>query len=485
MTIDYDPILGLTSGEDSSADKEAPQGSENPVQQLLDRADAHRAPDVTDFDAAYAAYAEALDKEPANVRAMEGLINVGVRGGRDWAELWHRAKAFEKNRRKDKQPVRRPLREALNAFFSPEASESQLQPVLGELRRSQRISKGLHPVVEDLVAARQMSLGHLGLAFAVRRDTARAAVDRLQKVGADKPAKLRRRLAALLYAGRPKTALTVANSAAAEAQQLSRRVVQQVQKLAADAALFTGDTEPYTDYAREAGKSLPLPGEEQIEELVSGKRVAIVGPADTGDALGETIDGFDLVVRAQYAPQFVSSRRESLGSRTDVAYYSGRDLHAALDKLPGVVESGQLKLVVARPGDYTRHGQLLEAGAAPWLRFYRQECSLYFHGRPLGVPRMVYDLLQFQPAEIGLFNIDLYSGGRWFADGYRAPEQSAFGPGSIMNDLMVVHDLLTDFRFLRALTRAGAVVGYGASQRVLSMTEEEYVFQLEKGGAFA
>ncbi len=49
-----------------------------------------------------------------------------------------------------------------------------------------------------------MSLGHLGLAFAQRRDTARAAVERLQNVDAGNPAKFRRRLAALLYAGAPR-----------------------------------------------------------------------------------------------------------------------------------------------------------------------------------------------------------------------------------------------------------------------------------------
>lgn len=188
-----------------------------------------------------------------------------------------------------------------------------------------------------------------------------------------------------------------------------------------------------------------------------------MGPADTGDTLGETIDGFDLVVRAQYDPVFVSSSPSPLGSRTDVTYYSGRDPSAALGELSGVVESGGLKLVVARAGDYTRHAELLGEDDAPLLRFYRYECSLYFHGRPLGVLRMVYDLLQFQPAEIGLFNIALYSGKRWFAEGYRAREQSVFGPHSIMNDLLIVHDLLTDFRFLKAVKRSGVLVGYGAT----------------------
>lgn len=306
----------------------------------------------------------------------------------------------------------------------------------------------------------------------------------LENVGPDKPLKFRRRVAALLYSGRPKTALKLANSALEAEISPNGRSKQQIQKIGADAALFTGDVKPYLQYSQKVRAEFPLQGEATLENLIAGKCVAIVGSADTGDTLGEIIDGFDVVVRAQYDPEFVSSSPSSLGSRTDVAYYSGRDLGAVLGELPGIVESGGLKFVVARAGDYTRHPELLEEGDAPCLRFYRHECSLYFHGRPLGVPRMVYDLLQFQPAEIGLFNIDLYSGQRWFAEGYRAREQSAFGPHSIMNDLLIVHDLLTDFRFLKAVKRSGVLVGYGASQRVLALTEDEYVTQLEKGGVF-
>lgn len=485
--VEYHPILGLTratgTSERSQQDKTAEE-PDSPIQQLLSQADAHRAPDATDFDAAFSAYARVLDEEPANVRAMDGLINVGVRGSMDWQTLWHRAKTFEKARNREKRPVRRPLREALNELFADQAHGTAIVPVLTEMRESARLGKGLHPAVEGLVAARQMSLGHLGLAFAQRRDTARAAVERLQNVDAGNPAKFRRRLAALLYAGRPKTALKLAQQAVETTRETGGRSAQQIQKLAADLALFTGDVEPHLALTQKAREQMPLPGEDLLARLVTGKRVAVVGPADTGDALGEVIDRFDVIVRTQYAPDFVNAHTETLGSRTDIAYYSGRDLTAAAQDLPGIVEAGGLKLVVARPGDRTRHAEL--ASESPdWLRFYRQDSSLYFHGRPLGVPRMVYDLLQFRPQEIGLFNIDLYSGARWFAGGYREEKQSVFAPHSIMNDLLIVHDLLTDFRFLEALRRSGAVVGYGASGKVLSMSEEEYVTQLEKGGAFA
>ncbi len=90
------------------------------------------------------------------------------------------------------------------------------------------------------------------------------------------------------------------------------RSAQQIQKLAADLALFTGDVEPHLALTQKAREQVPLPGEDLLARLVTGKRVAVVGPADTGDALGEVIDRFDVIVRTQYAPDFVSAHTETL-----------------------------------------------------------------------------------------------------------------------------------------------------------------------------
>ncbi|WP_258934930.1 hypothetical protein [Nesterenkonia pannonica] len=96
---------------------------------------------------------------------------------------------------------------------------------------------------------------------------------------------------------------------------------------------------------------------------------------------------------------------------------------------------------------------------------------------------MVYDLAQFEPAEIAVFNTDLYTGTDAFAVGYREDKDTVFGPGSAMNDLIVNHDLRFDFTFLQRLQQAYLLTAHGRTAEVLSLTPDQYVRALETGSA--
>tara|TARA_R110002020_G_scaffold47937_2_gene137039 strand:+ start:97911 stop:98648 length:738 start_codon:yes stop_codon:yes gene_type:complete len=60
--------------------------------------------------------------------------------------------------------------------------------------------------------------------------------------------------------------------------------------------------------------------------LLKGKRVAIVGPADSAysTGLGDYIDGFDFVVRVNRAPYIVATGKfkADIGTRTDILFHS-------------------------------------------------------------------------------------------------------------------------------------------------------------------
>jgi hypothetical protein len=60
--------------------------------------------------------------------------------------------------------------------------------------------------------------------------------------------------------------------------------------------------------------------------ILRGKRVAIVGPADSAYATGKGkyIDGFDYVVRVNRAPYLVNTGKydQDIGSKTDILYHS-------------------------------------------------------------------------------------------------------------------------------------------------------------------
>lgn len=106
---------------------------------------------------------------------------------------------------------------------------------------------------------------------------------------------------------------------------------------------------------------------------------------------------------------------------------------------------------------------------------------MHFHGFALGLQRFAYDVLQFAPAEIGIFNTDMYTGNDAFASGYRDDKDIGFQPGSIMNDLIVNHDLKFDFKYMKSLEATSILKTYGKAAEVMALTPEEYVHAMEAG----
>lgn len=437
---------------------------------LRELADLYRKPHVAQFEHALRAYERAFRRNSGDSKALEGILNIGVRATLDWPRLWKHAREAEKKRKTSPYHDKR-LKPALDELFTEQADAETVEIVLKCLASLSTQGRVLRPEVQRFAASRIQFLGYLVDGFDLHKDLAWRKAERLLKLPVKEVGTLRQLMQPLLYVGEHSQAAQLSDPRFWTGADPETR--QRLQKLHADAELMRGNLQPYLEYSRQARKRAPLPGDEQMEALIRGKRVAIVGPADTGDRLGQTIDEYDVVVRTNYNPEFVAAHTDTMGSRTDIAYYGGRDLGEILGDIQAAVERGDLKLAVGRPLSYDAHQHL----NLPWLRFYRHEFPLYFHGLPLGVQRMSYDLLQFEPAQITLFNTDFYTG--QFTAGYRDSQHTVFGPGSMLNDLIVQHDLLFDFRFMQALQATGVVNAFGKAGRVLGMTPRQYIQQLE------
>lgn len=434
-------------------------------------ADCYRKPHVLEFAQALRCYECAFELNRGDAKALSGIANVGGRVTMDWSRVWFSARLFEK-RRRIKSPYVAETMKRLDTLFSEEAGDAEVKAALNALDTAASGHK-LHPVTMDLVTFRIQFLGHLAAGFELRKDKAQRDAQRKSRTAAQSPAELRQYLRARAYLGQHHEAAAEASEILAGARHKPERLA--FQRLDADAHLLAGDVQPYIRHMAELRKRDPLPGDQEMRELVRGKRVAIVGPADSGESYGHEIDGFDLVVRPRFQPDFIAERAETLGSRSDIAYFSARDLLELKDQTAAAVESGELKLAVGRSMSH-KHLKHLDL---PWLRFYRQEFSLYYHGSQLGIQRIAYDLLQFDPSEICLFNVDFYAGSSPFTRGYRDGVDVAFGPGSILNDLVLVHDLRSDFAFMKSLKNSGRLTARGVAQEVLSLSTEEYLQKLE------
>lgn len=435
-----------------------------------------RRPQVGNLDAAAEFYARALELNPSDLRAVEGTIHTVIRSQADFAKIRPAVETL--------LPSRGPLQReghiwaVVSPLFEPkEPAPAQVKIAVVVLKNNQEHLRKANQLLLEALIARLQFLGEFVAAFSLRETMAQNRIDELHGIPLESATWLKHLLGA--YAYRQEKYRDEQYRAARTAQRplldtpdpVSRL---QVKKLQADVALLTGDHLPLVKHVEARAAERPLAGEELARDLIKGKRVAIVGPADTGENLGELIDSYDLVVRPRHQPEFVAAHPQRLGHRTDIAYYAGKDYRGVEDELQAAITARELQQVVVRP---FAAGYITEPPA--WLRFSRCEFGLYFRGAPMAPQRMIYDLLTFNPAEIALFNLDFYSGSQALAAGYRE-NAAGFGPGSPLNDVVMVHDLLGEFRFTRAFMGTGIVTAHGAAADTLNLSETEYLRRLEE-----
>lgn len=444
---------------------------------LLELAETYRRPDIAKFEKAMTYYERVFQLNPRNMKALSGLINAGTRGPMDWARIWRSVHTLETRKKKTATPYEDlETRAQLDSLFqSPDhPATASVDSLIANLERHADMGSLLHPTTLGLVIARLQFARYFGAGFALRERLARERLAELRSKPVIEPSKLRQLLKAHAYLDDAETAATLADGRFWGTEKKFER--QQIEKMHADARLLLGDPAPYIDYSRKARKRMPLTADDTMSDLLKGKRVALVGPAETGDRLGSVIDEYDVIVRPRYQPEFIAENREAQGSRTDITYYSGQDLTSLFESIAGAAEAGDVKVVNARPFSHAAHAHR----DLPWLRFYRQDFSLTFHGGSLGIQRMAYDLLQFEPAEICVFNSDLYTGNSMFTTGWR--QGDTFAPYSHINDIVISHDVKWEFKFMKALMSTGIVTAQGRAAEVLAQTPDEYVRAVEEAG---
>ncbi|WP_022872416.1 hypothetical protein [Nesterenkonia alba] len=474
--IVYDPVAGLVPAtEPESApqvDSLKARAEEDPTSgNLIAVAAAARKPYIGDLDTAAEYYERAFETNPKDLRAIEGILTCGARTHYDWQRIWEAAATLKPTRGLLKTGSR--FWDPINELFQPDPPAEAIRRSLPLLDQYQDKVAGLNQLLIETIAARLMFLGEFRPAVALRRLTAQNRVRELRHIPLESPLWLKHLLGAYAYLGETeKLTKTAARPFVDTPDAVTRWAVE---KLAADAALFSGDPEPLRQHAAERAATTPLTAEDTFAELINGARVAVVGPAPTKEELGAFIDDHDVVIRTRFTPEFTATHAARAGSRTDIAYYAGHDLPGLYDDVGRATETGQLRLAVARP----LYRPVVE-NPPDWLRFARFEFGLYHRGAPLGIQRILYDLLQFRPAEINLMHADFYAGSAAFASGYRQAA-TGFGPRQAINDLVMMHDLRYEFTITQQLVTAGLVTAHGTAAEVLSLEEETYLTRLENG----
>lgn len=445
-----------------------------------DLAAAYRKPHIADLDRSLDAYERALQLKPSSPTAFRGVIVMGCRADQDWARLWRNAELFESARtsgRPRRRAARLQLMEWLRPLFTADPPRSEVSAALVTLQYAHVKGLRLSWPTTSLIVYRLQFAQRIKAGLELRRGLAERSLAWLGTSSAEHSRHRQKVLAALVYLERYAEAQRLIDPMPWNPAHPVER--HRLEKMAADVHLIQGRLQPLVDYARRRAQDTPLPGEERMAQLISGRRVAVVGPADTGDRLGEMIDDYDVIIRPRLMTEFDDDQAARLGTRTDIAYFSGRDIAEFMDEAGTAVAAGQLQMVVGRGLSLPTFDQDMP----DWLRFYRHDFSLGFHGPPMGIGRILYDVLQYQPAEVGLFNIDFFSGQTAFSKGYREDKDQGLGPYSIVNEIILAHDLAFEHRLTKAMAATGVLQAHGVAGKVLALSEAEYVEKLEASSA--
>lgn len=442
---------------------------------------------IAEFEASAEAYEQAFAANPKDLRAVEGALVSGARSHFDWPRIWSVAGSLK--------PARGPLAasavfwDAVDPLFVQTPDAFTLTRALEVLDEHQEQIGGLHQLLIETIAERVQFLGAFSSGARLRGLMAQNRVRELRRIPLESALWLKHLLGA--YAWLEDEQALRRTTARPPVDTSDPATARQLEKLRADVALFCGDPEPLRLHAAQRAEEAAAwgaeqPGERRMAELVAGKRVAVVGPAAGDEQFGELIDSYDVVVRTNLRGRPDARRSAQIGTRTDISYYAGLDLIRGYEQIEELVEGadsdaaeqgspgpGAPQLAVTRPHCLPAFDQ-----QPAWLRFAPFEFGLYFRGAPLGIQRILYDLVQHGPAEIGLFHADFYAGEQTLAPGYR-DDALQFGPHSQANDPVVMHDLSFEFRFTQRLVRAGLVTPYGTAAEVLGLSAEDYLQRLE------
>ncbi len=238
-----------------------------------------------------------------------------------------------------------------------------------------------------------------------------------------------------------------------------------VDKLAADLALSEGEIEPLLDVRRNLA-SPSIAAEEAFRQAVDGASVLVIGPAPGTQPDPDTIAAADVVV--------TTKRQRTLRSdQTSVTYVS--DASALLEPEHIIRDHGHFS--VLRPSMVGAPGRSVPSSAT--VRVMQCEDLNTFLGTRFGIQRLLYDLVSYTPQQLILSGVDFYLGDTTYLDGYDNEVTEIYGPQDLQPVLSVApHDHLWDFRFTQRLLRNGLITATDEVERILHLSEEQYLQRL-------
>ncbi|WP_420450882.1 hypothetical protein [Ilumatobacter sp.] len=318
---------------------------------------------------------------------------------------------------------------------------------------------------------RAVADGHLHAAFAAKDAYARCLLLRLDT--APTPAATIARVRALVSLGRIDRARAELHRSSEGPTDRRHRAI--VAKMRHDLEVLV---DPARAFAGPNARGRAASGANRFDELVRGRRVAVVGPAATGDHDAE-IERADVVLTTLSTGLVLADDRSSVGADR-IAYVADSSLVRFAQRIERLLEESPRTLLAVRPSGAAIIPAALDGH--PQVRRCPDENAVLLEATNYAIPRMIYDVLHHAPSEVAVYHADLFSTGRRYDVGYRRPwpRQGDGDDGLLENLDGYGHDLRADFRWMRRLHEDSVIAASPRLAEVLDGGEAAY---LDSAGA--
>lgn len=316
--------------------------------------------------------------------------------------------------------------------------------------------------------ARELDLGNFSSAYAIKRDLATAMADRRLAM-APSLAQLDLRARARVYLGEPATAVAEYVDAVRPWNTDAERLI--VDKFVADVLLRTGDVEPAMAFRHAHLAPYDHVTEDRFAGLVTGRRVAIVGPAPCD--LDADLGRFDTILTTKQLTPWARS------TASVISYYSDASALLDADAIMGLLDDGGLSVAVVRQSLIPALGGLPHLAGR--FRVMPAEDSTTFQSTRFGLQRIMYDALRYRPVELAVFGTDLFVGTHAYTDGYANEVERIYEPGGYETAVsMFVHDYVADFEFTRDLAAVDLIDVTPTLEAILALEPSDYLRRLDR-----
>lgn len=212
-----------------------------------------------------------------------------------------------------------------------------------------------------------------------------------------------------------------------------------------------------------------------LNNLISGKNVAIVGPAPTGEETGDEIDSYDVVIRFNYTG---SDSAAEFGSKTTMSAYNKlNSIYFERFNVPIPFENLEFYFVKEPVKSFDTHiRNSNKIAILPRIPFL-------LHKSPMATLDMLYFLIKFNPKSIKIFKHTLLLSAKTHADSYgfrKDFSSEVLNPLQKLRMTLSGHDLLSHHALFRHFYSLGLFEADIAFKRVLNLTSEEFSDELQR-----